>query len=87
MQHVTATDVTAEMLVAAKRVAEERGMSNISFEPADAEARPYDDATFDWVTCRLAAHHFSDVGQGVREMARVTKQGGRVAVIDHGRAL
>lgn len=79
---VVATDVTPEMLAAAERVARERGLSNIAFEPADAEALPYGEGAFDLVTCRLAAHHFSDPGQAVREFARVVRRGGVVALID-----
>jgi ubiquinone/menaquinone biosynthesis C-methylase UbiE len=82
VQQVIATDVTPAMLRAAAAVAQERGLHNIAFEVADAEALPYDDASFDAVTCRIAAHHFSDAGEGVRQMARVTKAGGRVGLID-----
>jgi ubiquinone/menaquinone biosynthesis C-methylase UbiE len=82
VKHVTATDITDGMLKAAERVARERWLSNITFEHADAELLPYPDAKFDLVTCRIAPHHFSDVGQSVREMARVCKSGGLVAVID-----
>jgi SAM-dependent methyltransferase len=38
-----------------------------------AEALPFDDASFDVVTCRRAAHHFSDPGKAVGEMARVSR--------------
>jgi ubiquinone/menaquinone biosynthesis C-methylase UbiE len=82
VQGVIATDVSPAMLHAAAAVAHERGLRNISFEAADAEALPYDDATFDAVTCRIAAHHFSDAGEGVRQMARVVKAGGVVGLID-----
>lgn len=79
---VVATDVTPAMLHTAYAVAIERNLHNLTFEAADAEALPYDDATFDAVTCRIAAHHFSDAGEGVRQMARVTKAGGLVGLID-----
>jgi len=39
-----------------------------------AEALPFADRSFDVVTCRIAAHHFSDVAAAVREMARVTRR-------------
>jgi ubiquinone/menaquinone biosynthesis C-methylase UbiE len=80
--HVVATDLTPQMLAAAARVAHERGLDHISFEPADAEALPFPDGAFELVTCRIAAHHFSDVARAVREMARVAKPGGLVGVID-----
>lgn len=37
-----------------------------------AEDIPFADGSFDVVACRVAAHHFDDVGKAVREMARVS---------------
>ncbi len=82
VKHVVATDITTEMLNAAANIARERELSNLTFEPADAESLPYADGSFDLVTCRIAAHHFSDPGQAVREFARVAKRGAVVALID-----
>jgi SAM-dependent methyltransferase len=48
---------------------------------APAEELPFADDSFDVVACRIAAHHFGDVQQAVREMARVAKQ--RVIVCDN----
>jgi SAM-dependent methyltransferase len=48
---------------------------------APAEDLPFADDSFDVVACRIAAHHFSDVQQAVREMARVAKE--RVVVCDN----
>jgi SAM-dependent methyltransferase len=48
---------------------------------APAEDLPFADASFDAVACRIAAHHFADVQQAVREMARVAKH--RVVVCDN----
>jgi SAM-dependent methyltransferase len=33
---------------------------------------PFDDASFDVVACRVAAHHFEDVERAVAEMSRVS---------------
>ena len=48
---------------------------------APAEALPFADDSFDAVACRVAAHHFADVLQAVKEMARVAKQ--RVVICDN----
>jgi SAM-dependent methyltransferase len=45
-----------------------------------AESLPFDDASFDVVVTRIAAHHFSDVAGAVAEMARVAR--GAVVVED-----
>jgi SAM-dependent methyltransferase len=41
---------------------------------APAEKLPFEDGSFDVVTCRIAAHHFQDVRRAVAEMARVTQR-------------
>jgi SAM-dependent methyltransferase len=38
-----------------------------------AEELPFADGSFDVVTCRIAAHHFTDVRKAIAEMARVTE--------------
>ncbi|MBK8901898.1 MAG: methyltransferase domain-containing protein [Anaerolineaceae bacterium] len=80
---VTATDLTPEMLIVAAGLAAEKGLSNVSFEPADAEDLPYADGQFNLVTCRIAPHHFPDIQQFINEAARVLKPGGLLAVVDN----
>jgi ubiquinone/menaquinone biosynthesis C-methylase UbiE len=40
---------------------------------------PFDDADFDAVICQQGIQFFPDIPAGLREMARVTKKGGRLA--------
>ena len=80
---VVATDLTPQMLVAAQKLAAERGVTNIEFKPADAQALPFDDHTFDLVTNRIALHHYPDARKAIEEMARVCKRGGIVALTDN----
>lgn len=43
---------------------------------------PWDDNTFDFVYCCEALEHSIDIESAVREMARVTCPGGKIAIID-----
>ncbi|MEM7124867.1 MAG: methyltransferase domain-containing protein [Chloroflexota bacterium] len=81
--HVTATDLTPEMLAVASDLAKEKDIQNVSFEEADAEALPYDDNSFDLVTCRIAPHHFPHIDRFVSESFRVLRPGGVFALVDN----
>lgn len=73
---VVATDLTDPMLRGAEAFIRGRGIQNVTFLCADAEDLPFAEVTFDLVACRIAPHHFQDVGRFVAEVARVLKPGG-----------
>jgi len=79
---VVASDLTPSMLREARVLTAEHRAGNVLFVAADAEALPFRDAVFDRVTCRIALHHFPDVRTALAEMARVTRPGGRIGIID-----
>jgi ubiquinone/menaquinone biosynthesis C-methylase UbiE len=78
---VTLADLAQPMLDRAARTAAERGLK-IQTRQHAAEQFPYPDATFDLVTCRVAAHHFSSPESFIRETARVLRPGGFFLLID-----
>ena len=80
---VTATDLTPQMLDAARKLAGERKIANVEFTPADAQALPFEEDMFDLVTNRIALHHYPDAYLSFKEMARVCKSGGIVALVDN----
>jgi ubiquinone/menaquinone biosynthesis C-methylase UbiE len=80
---VVATDLTEGMLAKAAELAAARGLANFQTKPADAEALPFNDNSFDLVTCRLAFHHFPNPRQAVSEFARVLKPGGILGLTDN----
>jgi ubiquinone/menaquinone biosynthesis C-methylase UbiE len=82
VKSVIATDITPEMLVEGGRMKDEGGITNVEFQLGDAHDLPFEDATFDIVTCRRAAHHFVDITQALREMRRVLRPGGRLVIDD-----
>lgn len=79
---VTAYDLSASMLAVVAQSAAERKLDNITTRQGQAERLPFGEATFDYVISRYSAHHWQDVGQGMREIGRVLKPGGRAVIID-----
>ena len=78
---VTAGDVSARMLEGAAKLLRDQGlaMETMLFP---AENIPFDDATFDLVTVRVAPHHFSSPAAFVAEASRVLRPGGHFLLID-----
>ncbi len=81
-RYVLASDITPEMLAQTSGLARTLGLGNVQPIFSLAERLPYQDATLDTVTCRLAAHHFHDVAAFCAEVARVLKPGGQALLID-----
>ena len=53
-----------------------------SFSAADARHLPFQDRTFDSTFCVAVLQHISDIGEALREFARVTRPGGRVLAVE-----
>ncbi len=83
VSRVVAGDLTPQMLDTARELANKRGIANIESRPADAQALPLDDSTFDLVTNRIALHHYTDARKAISEMARVCKHGGLIGFTDN----
>ena len=83
VERVWATDVTQEMLDLVRAEAQKRGLANIRTAYAKAEALPFEDASFDLVTCRIAPHHFDSIPEFLVEVQRVLKPGGLFALVDN----
>jgi ubiquinone/menaquinone biosynthesis C-methylase UbiE len=81
-REVIGVDLTDAPLAIAERARRERGLTKVRFQRADAEQLPFADAEFDIVVCRFALHHFEDPAVPLREMTRVCRAGGCVAVED-----
>jgi ubiquinone/menaquinone biosynthesis C-methylase UbiE len=79
---VEGLDITPAMLEQAELGAEQRGLENVRFSRGDVESIPRDDATYDIVTSRWCAHHYSHIRRAVSEIARVLKPGGTFLLVD-----
>jgi demethylmenaquinone methyltransferase/2-methoxy-6-polyprenyl-1,4-benzoquinol methylase len=77
---VVGSDFSEGMLEHARRKGE--GTANVRFEQANALALPYADGEFAAATVGFGASNFSDLPQGLREMTRVVRPGGKVVVLE-----
>lgn len=80
---VIGTDFCKEMLIPAPGKAKERGL-DIQFEQADVTQLQYADNRFDACSISFGIRNVGDPVKALREMARVTKPGGKVMVLEFG---
>jgi SAM-dependent methyltransferase len=83
VDRVVASDITDEMLAQAAKLAAARQLKNVETAHAEAGELAFAEASFDLVTCRLAAHHFPDPTAFVAAVWRVLKPGGTFALVDN----
>ncbi len=71
---ITATDLNEPMLNHAKtRISQD---TRVEWKPADAQALPFDDQTFDAVACQFGVMFFPDKIKAYKEAFRVLEPGG-----------
>jgi ubiquinone/menaquinone biosynthesis C-methylase UbiE len=78
--HVLGIDLSDRMVGAAGRRAREKKLSNCSFSRMDAETLALPDASFDIALCALGLMYMPDPRQALRELRRVLRAGGRIAL-------
>jgi demethylmenaquinone methyltransferase/2-methoxy-6-polyprenyl-1,4-benzoquinol methylase len=82
---VVGVDQSPEMLAVGRRRVAEAGLSDrIDLVEGRAEALPFDDASFDAVTFTYLFRYVGDPAATLRELARVVRPGGRVAMLEFG---
>lgn len=76
---VFVTDLAEDMLKIAEENASNKNILNVEFNACDVSELPYDDNTFDAISCRLGFMFFPDMKLAAKEMARVLKPGGKIS--------
>jgi demethylmenaquinone methyltransferase/2-methoxy-6-polyprenyl-1,4-benzoquinol methylase len=80
---IIAVDFSHAMLVNALDKARRlRRDQNLHFVEADAQSLPFPDEYFELVTIAFGLRNVTDMDRGLREMARVCRPGGRLAVLE-----
>ncbi len=80
---VVGLDYSAKNVARARQLTAEANLTKqVSFVHGDAEALPFEAASFDVVMCECALCTFPDMATALGEMGRVLRPGGRLAVSD-----
>jgi len=80
--HVTGLDAAAGIIAQANALAANRGLDTVDFVVGDVHALRFDDATFDVVHAHQVLQHLGDPLVALRELRRVCRPDGVVAVRD-----
>lgn len=79
------TDLSGDMITAARKRARHRGLQNIEFHRQDAESLEFEDESFDKALCSLGLMYVPDPEAAVAEMHRVLAPGGTAVAAVWGR--
>ncbi len=82
--HVTALDLSADLLAIAEKRAKSRGLENFSTRQADAHSLPFPNESFDLATSRFGVMFFRDVEGALGEVRRVLRPESRVCLLAWG---
>lgn len=77
---VASTDFAPEMVEAARRLGDARGLSNLDYRVLDAERMDLADDSFDVVLCRWGYMLMADAAAALAESRRVLREGGSLAL-------
>lgn len=81
---VIGADFCAPMLEVAREKSQSSQL-NVEWIEADAQQLPFADNTFQIVSVAFGLRNVADTNAGIREMIRVAKPGGRVAILEFSR--
>ena len=81
---VLAVDLAENLLSLAREKANGRGVNNIEFRAGDMETLGLPDDSFDAVVCVFGIFFLPDMPKAVRELWRMVKPGGKLAVTTWG---
>ena len=82
-QHVTGIDLSDNMMaIGESKVESRKWKDRVEFVHGNAQTMPFEEASFDGVTCAFGCRNFQNLDEGLQEMYRVLKPGGQVTILE-----
>lgn len=83
LQQITGIDISTAMLEAGRKKIEKEGLSKIiTLQTGDGETINYSNNTFDAIMVAFGVRNFENLNNGLSEMLRVLKPGGRLVILE-----
>lgn len=79
---IVGIDLSENMLSVGRTKLQKKGWDHISLEKGDSENIHYDENTFDAATVGFGVRNFENLEQGLKEINRVLKPGGKLVVLE-----
>jgi demethylmenaquinone methyltransferase/2-methoxy-6-polyprenyl-1,4-benzoquinol methylase len=81
--HITGIDISNQMLNVGRDKLKAKNISDkITLTQADSANLPFEDNKFDAITVAFGVRNFEFLQQGINQMYRVTRKGGKLAVLE-----
>ncbi|MTB53505.1 bifunctional demethylmenaquinone methyltransferase/2-methoxy-6-polyprenyl-1,4-benzoquinol methylase UbiE [Lewinella sp. W8] len=86
VEHITGLDLSEGMLAVGRQKVTKAGLDDrIVLQQGDSEALPFPDNSFDAVTVAFGVRNFENLEQGLGEMLRVLRPGGKIVILEFSR--
>lgn len=82
-EKIIGVDISEGMMeIGRKKLADQKLTDKISLKYGDSEALPFQQDEFDAITCAYGVRNFEHLEPGLKEMYRVLRPGGKIAILE-----
>lgn len=82
-EKIVGVDIADQMLAIGRKKIQDLDLANtITLQNGDSESMPFGINSFDAVTCAYGVRNFQNLEAGLKEMSRVMRPGGKLAILE-----